>query len=264
MSWLVSKHARTLTKLLFLVVVATLFRLREWKSVPVFGDMEWFFTSAKLALITGILPTLGITASITWLHQGALWTYLLLLPQALALPAQAFTLIGGILAIILAYFAAGPVAAVIMALLPFAITQSLTAYHTSLIPLFFFTAYLCLLRKKWFLSGLFLGFLYQLHLLTFIYWPLFIYLLIKQQGKLKHFSLGFVFGIIPFILAGPIQLGGIFIWAAKQLVTGFTGVSSGISTAYLAVLLPLAILLLGWMLKWLNAYRRGSDPKRGG
>ncbi len=242
-------------------MMALLLRLNNLNSSPHFSDMDWFSNSARMALATQRLPLLGITASITWLHQGPLWTYLLLLPTAINLSPLWLTIAGGVAVVVIAYFASGRLAALALAMLPFAITQAQTAYHTSLIPVFFFIAYLSLVRSKWFLSGLFLGFLYQLHLLTFIYWPLFIYLLIKKQGKSKQFGFGFILGILPFILAGPLQLGGIFIWMVKQLVTGFGGVGSGISTAYWVVLLPLAILLLGGVIKWLHAYRRGFGSK---
>lgn len=47
-------------------------------NIPFFGDIGWFYLSARDALLLGKFPLLGITASMTWLHQGPLWTYLLI------------------------------------------------------------------------------------------------------------------------------------------------------------------------------------------
>ena len=244
--------------LLVILIVATGLRLVGLDQPPKFSDMDWFFTSARQTLATGHLPILGITASITWLHQGPLWTYLLLLPTAVSLPPQLLTAVAGVAAVALAYFAAGPVAAALLALLPFAVVTSQTAYHTSLIPLFFFLSYLCLTRRRLFLGGLFIGFLYQSHLLTFIYWPLWV-ILARKMPKLQ-ITLGIILGILPFILAGPIQTFGIFIWITKGLLNGFN-VSSGISTAYWQVLLPGGILLLGTVIKWWHAHWHSFDSQ---
>lgn len=218
-------------------------------TIPHFGDIDWYLAAARQALATGRLPVLGITTSITWLHQGPLWTYLLLLPTALGLDPIVFTAVTAVATIVLAYFTAGLVPALILAFLPFSIVSMLTPYHTSVVPLLFFISYLCLIRRKPFWAGLFIGFLYQSHLLTFIYWPLWWYLLYKRKLGFGICGLGFVIGILPFILAGPVQMLGIFVWLAKQLLTGLSGVSSGISTAYWVVLLPGFILAVGWILK---------------
>lgn len=239
-------------KLGAILLGSMLLRLYSLQTVPHFGDMVWFFDSAHQALMTGRLPLLGITASITWLHQGPLWTYLLLAPTALHIDPVILTLVGGVIAVAAAYFAVGTLAAIVLAILPFAIVESLTAYHTSFIPLFFFIAYLLIDRKKAVLSGLFIGFLYQLHLLTFIYWPLWLYLIYTKRLNSAAVFSGFIVGILPFILAGPVQTFGIFIWVTKQLVTGFGGVSSGVSHAYLVVLLPGFIWGIGKMTQLLS------------
>lgn len=249
------KGYRLLTAIL---LVATGLRLVNLNHPLRFSDMEWFFTSARQTLASGQLPVLGITASITWLHQGPLWTYLLLLPTAIGLPPQALTIAGGVAAVALAYWIVGWVPALVLAVLPFAVVASQTAYHTSLIPLFFFLSYLCLSRRRPFLGGLFIGFLYQSHLLTFIYWPLWV-ILARKLPKLP-ITLGIILGILPFILAGPIQTFGIFIWIGKGLLTGWE-VSSGISTAYWQVLLPGGILLLGTVIKWGHAHWRSFDSQ---
>lgn len=240
-------------KLQLILTVALLIRLFWLAHAPHFGDMDWYFDSAR----TERFPLLGITSSITWLHQGPLWTYILKVP----VNPLFFTITSGLLAIALIYYLAGPAAAALMAIVPFAVTQDLTAYHTSPIPLLFFVSFGLMQRKHSFLAGLFIGLLYQSHLLTFIYWPLWLYLIIKYKLRLGICGLGFATGILPFIISGPIQTFGIFIWLTKQLLTGFGGTSSGISTAYWVVLLPGIILALGKVLKLIHAYWNRPDSQ---
>jgi hypothetical protein len=244
-------------KIIFLLITALALRLWNLDNVPHFADMDWFFDSARVARETGNIPLLGITSSITWLHQGALWTYFLLLP----VPGQILTILAGTISVLLAYFAVGGAAALLLAVLPFAVLHSQIAYHTSFIPLFFFVSYLLIQRRRLFLAGLFIGFLYQLHLLTFIYWPLWLILLLRRRLSLWMVFIGFILGILPFIISGPVQIFGIFIWVLKQLLTGFGGVSSGISTAYLVVLLPGGVLLAGQMIQLIHAFRRRFDTQ---
>ncbi len=234
-----------------IIIISTAFgaRILMLRYIPHFGDIDWFVNSANVALQTGRLPLLGITASITWLHQGPIWTYMLLVPQAFKFSPISVTVVLGVLTVGLVYFAAGIIPALIMAVLPFAVIQSITPYHTTLISPLFFITYLLIQKRHSILTGLFIGFLYQSHLLTFIYWPLWLFLIFKKQLRLEICGLGFVLGILPFIISGPIQTVGIFIWIFKQLATGFRGANSGISTAYLSVLLPGVILGLGMVLK---------------
>lgn len=237
-------------KLIIILVIALVLRFVHLENIPYFPDLDWFFASASSAFHTGHLPMLGITSSVTWLHQGPLWTYLLLVP----LPPIIFTFSTSIMTVALVFLAAGGIPALIMAVLPFAIIQTLTPYHTALIPLFFFLAYLNIVRRHSYLSGLFIGFLYQLHLLTFIYWPLFLYLASKKDLSLRRLALGFILGILPFIISGPVQTFGIFVWLIKQILTGFDGVTSGISTAYWVVLMPGLILVLKWIYVYWNRF----------
>ncbi|MDO8487812.1 MAG: hypothetical protein Q7S31_00660 [bacterium] len=247
-------------RLLYILLVAAALRVVHLGPWSQFGDMDWFFVSARQALSTGHLPILGITASITWLHQGPLWTYLLLLPTAFHLPPQALTIAAGITTVALVYLAAGWLPALLLAVLPFSIISDQTAYHTTLIPLFFFVTYFCLIRHKPFRAGLFIGFLYQSHLLTFIYWPLWVYLAVKHKLSWPMLTGGLIVGILPFILAGPLQFGGIFVWLVKGLLTGFE-VSSGVSTAYWRVLLPGGVIIFGAVLKWAYAHWRCFNSK---
>ncbi|OGD02751.1 hypothetical protein A2576_04450 [Candidatus Amesbacteria bacterium RIFOXYD1_FULL_47_9] len=214
-----------------------------------FGDQAWFYLSARDALLTGRLPLVGITSSIVWLHQGPLWTYLLIPVLALSgfHPVSGSILVSffNILAAVLLYFLAkfwwghkaGLIAAFLFVFNPMAKIYFSLAYHTSLLPLFTLIFLWCLVLRRHFLSGLFLGFLYQLHLLTFIFWPL---VLFKLDFKI---FLGFTIGILPFILFSPLQTFGIFVWFGKHLFSGFSG-TTVLSEAYLMVFLTPAILIL--------------------
>lgn len=211
---------------------------------PFFGDQSWFYISARDALIQGKLPILGITSSITWLHQGPLYTYLLIpslwLSNFNPFSGVIFILILSILSIFLMYILAGPIAATLLSLSSFAIFNSRIAYHTSPLPFFTILFLIFFKRKRNFLTGLFLGFLYQLHLLTFIFWPLVFF-----RFKPKIF-IGFLLGITPFLIAGPVQTVGIFVWLSKHLITGFSG--STFSEAYKMVFLVPFILVLSFLI----------------
>src|SRR5437667_10490857 len=45
--------------------------------MPFIGDQGWFYISARDMLINHTIPLVGIASSHPWLHQGALWTYIL-------------------------------------------------------------------------------------------------------------------------------------------------------------------------------------------
>lgn len=66
------------TPIVFITILALCIRLYELPNLmPFIGDQAWFYLSARDALTQGNIPLVGITASRTWLHQGAYWTYLL-------------------------------------------------------------------------------------------------------------------------------------------------------------------------------------------
>lgn len=239
--------------------VALLVRLTDWHiSIP-FADMQWYFDAAHIALISGRLPMLGIPASINWLHQGPLWTYLLMLPQALGLDPTVLSILASSLACFVASVELGILPGIILALLPLEVMQGQLPYHTSVISLLFFVSLYLIRRGKSYLSGLFVGFLYISHLLTFVYWPIFFYLAYKKHLNFSRVAVGFCLGILPLAIAGPIQLLGIFVWLAKEVLTKFSGVSGGVSTAYWVVLTPLMLTLVTWVLKWIYAHRSGFD-----
>ncbi len=225
--------------------------------IPFFGDIGWFYLSARDAILLGKFPLLGITSSITWLHQGPLWTYMVipafilsnfhpLSPVIFIITLNIF-LIPNFYYLILKLFnkKTALLCTFLLVLFPWWTMHSRIPYHTSPIPLFEVICLLCLIKQRDFLAGLFLGFLYQLHLLTFIFWPIMAFRLNKK------IILGFLLGILPFIISGPIQTLGIFVWIIKHIFVGF-GVTGLASEAYRVVLFIPSLLLLSLILHKLS------------
>ena len=207
-------------KLILILIIATILRFYNInKPVVPTIDQAWFFDSAKSSLKTGTFPLLGITTSIIWLHQGPLYTYLLI---PTITNAQYFTAILGVLTVFLVYRLGGWEAAFVIAISPLSVMISRTPYHTSVIPFFLALFFVLLSKNKSFLSGLFLGFLYQLHLLTFIFWPF----VLKRTLRPLSVVSGFLLGILPFLLAGPVATGGIFVWFIYKTIFGFPATNS--------------------------------------
>lgn len=222
-------------------------------NIPFFGDIGWFYLSARQALLSGQFPLLGITTSITWLHQGSLWTYMLIpsfwLSNFHPLSPVIFIIFVNIFLISNFYFLISKLSnkkvaflsTLILVINPWFMMHLRTPYHTAPIPLFEVIFLLSLLKQRDFLSGLFLGLLYQLHLLTFIFWPL-----VFLRLRLRLFT-GFVLGIMPFLIVGPTQTLGIFVWIIKHFFEGFGGVGF-VSEAYKIVLFIPSLLLLSLIL----------------
>src|SRR3989344_2873008 len=245
------------------IIITASFTFLIWKfsdSTQFIGDQAWFFISARDALLTGQFPLLGVTTSITWLHQGAVFTYLLIPTLILGnfnpIFGSYLTILFGLLSVILFYFLAKRFFGLLPALLssavlatwPFFIYQSRFSYHTAPIPLFTLIFLTALFHHRFTIAALFLAFLYQLHLLTFIFWPIYV-AVVGSKFRFKYLAV-FLFGISPLILSGPIQTLGIFAWLVKQVFSGFTAVSGG-SYAYIMVLIAPMFLALAGILKLL-------------
>jgi hypothetical protein len=240
--------------IILLALIGLSLRLLYLSSTPFVSDQDWFYYQAVASLRTGNFSLLGISTSITWLHQGPLWTYLLIPGLVISnfhpLSGTIFTIVLSVLTVLLIFFwctsvfnrQTGIISAALVALCPFAIFSSRMSYHTSVIPLFTAIFLLLLSRKQALLAGLFWGFLYQLHLLTFVFWPIVAIYIFKKNIHLFIFILGFVVGIFPFIISGPVQTLGIFVWLVKFLITGAH--SSGLSAAYhMVFFIPLVIII---------------------
>jgi hypothetical protein len=223
-------------------------------SVTFFADQAWFLLSARDSVLSGHLPLLGITSSITWLHQGPLWTYflipLLLFFKFTPLAPGYFTAFLGTITIPITYYLGallfnrrtGFLSALIFAVSNIVVIQNRIAYHTSLIPTLTVIFLLLLLKRRLFLAGLFLGLVYQLHLLSLVFWLPVFYYLYRRDYPFAKFITGLSLGILPFLLSGPVQAFGVVFWFLKFFWGSVT--TSGLSTAYLAVFVLPFILIV--------------------
>lgn len=217
--------------ILILIIALGLRLYHLWYGQLFFSDVAWYYLQAKNSLFSGTFPLLGITASITWLHQGALWTYLLIPALVLTgfhpLSGSVLIVIFSLVTLTLGYLilskvfnrSSALVGISLYATYYFSVIHSRLAYHTSPIPLFCLITLGLLIKRRLLLSGLFLGFLYQLHLLTFVFWPMVIIFCIKNRLSPFKILFGFIIGLVPMIFAGPVPVFGIFFWIIKQLFT---------------------------------------------
>ncbi len=147
--------------ILFGIFVLSLFvRTYKLKFLMEFiGDQGWFYISARNLIVYHQIPLVGITSSHIWLHQGAIWTYILAViltifhfnPIAPAYVMAGFDSV----TLFLIYFLGkelfnrrvGLIASLFYATSPMIVQGERFPYHTDLIP--FFTALLLLLIFKW-------------------------------------------------------------------------------------------------------------------
>ncbi|HVZ59102.1 MAG TPA: glycosyltransferase family 39 protein [Patescibacteria group bacterium] len=190
--------------------------------MPFYGDIGWFYLSARDLLTKGSFPLVGITSSHIWLHQGPFWTYFL----SIALWLGRFDPVaGGYLAVIIGIFTVitvfwlgrvllsyriGIIAAILYSTSPLVTIYSRTPYHTTPIPLFacfyFLGIYYWYQRKKSFVLPLFfLAILYNFELATVLLSIPFIILVIwrLQKNTLKiqvaSFTLNLFIGLSPLL-----------------------------------------------------------------
>lgn len=115
--------------------------------MPFYGDIAWFYISAKDFLQGSGFPLVGITSSHIWLHQGPLWTYLLSFSLWLGnydpLAGGYLSIIIGIVTVYFVYLfgkivfsvRVGVISATLYATSPLITLNARTPYHTTLIPL---------------------------------------------------------------------------------------------------------------------------------
>lgn len=248
----IGKTALLLGSLIVLGAVLRLYRLYDHMSF--IGDQGWFYLSARDMLLTGQIPLVGITSSHTWLHQGALWTYLL----GIVLWLFNFNpLSGGYLSvgidITTVFFIyklgkemvggkVGIVASSLYAVSPLAIFFARMPYHTSPIPLFtalyLYGFYKVLKGNYQFTSLIFLslGFLYNFELATAILWlPVIIFFFLQAiRKKIKKIftfkifllsSLGLLIPMLPMIIYDFshffVQTFGFSLWILYKILVFF-------------------------------------------
>ena len=167
---------------IILILILTLgsflrfYRLDEL--MPFIADQGWFYIQARDALLSGSIPLVGIPSSHPWLHQGAFWTYILMILFKIfnfnpITPAY-FTATLGVVTIAIVYKLGsnlfsrkvGLLSSFLYATSPLVIADSRMAYHTSPIP--FLTAILIYSVYKW-LKGSLLFFPFVIFLLAVLY-----------------------------------------------------------------------------------------------
>jgi len=170
------------------------------------GDQGWFYLSARDLILGKEFPLVGIASSRPWLHQGALWTYML----AIALYVGKFNPFAGfILSSMIGFITT--IAIYILGKQLFGKNVGLVAcsiysssfvifrfnqmpYHTTPIPLFvigyIFSLYKITKGKMYFIpiALIILSILYQLELFSVILFPLFLFTLwyAYRQGILNR------------------------------------------------------------------------------
>ena len=250
--------------LAILIALGGFFRLIQIGETMTFlGDQGWFYLSARDMLTTGTVPLVGIASSHPWLHQGALWTYLLALWLWLfhfdPLSPTLLTTLLDSLTIVLLYrlgsllFAkkVGLIAASMYAVSPLVLSYARMPYHTSLIALF--TIIFIQLVYKWIKGSknvfpfiiFILGILYNIELATFLLTALFalivIYGLLKnkpwakaiQNRKIILFSFAaFILSMLPMLIYDMshnfVQTIGFLVWIIYKglLLVGYPPIHS--------------------------------------
>jgi hypothetical protein len=142
----IGKKELLLGFILILSVSLSSFKIREL--MPFIGDQAWFYLSARDAISTGQIPLVGIASSHPWLHQGPLWTYLLIpflwIFNFDPVSGAYLTITLGVLSVMAIYVVgsmlfskrAGLIASLLYATSPLAVYYMRFPYHTSPMPLF--------------------------------------------------------------------------------------------------------------------------------
>lgn len=240
--------------ILFIIIIAAFLRFyRLSELMPFIGDQGWFYLSARDMLLRGDIPLVGITSSHTWLHQGALWTYILgalfLIFRFDPLVPGYFTALIGVLTVFVVYKVGermfskriGLIASVLSASFPLAVIHARLPYHTTLAPLFA-TLFLYFVYKwvrgdegnvPWII--VILAILYHTQLATLVFWFVFLFFLFfglrrklnwarrafKKDIILKS-SVGFLIVMLPILLYDInhkfLQTFGLALWIPYRLV----------------------------------------------
>lgn len=191
--------------------------------MPFIGDQGWFYLSARDLVFTGNIPLVGITSSYTWLHQGALWTYMLApflwLFKFNPIAGGYLSAALGVLTVFAMYFVVkelfgnkhiGIISALLYATSPLAIQSSRMPYHTSPVPViilfFIFSINKYAKGNKVFLpiSAFLLSLLYSFVLATMVFWILLVAVILMTRRidiRIAVISLiSFLIPLIPMII----------------------------------------------------------------
>lgn len=244
--------------LLLLLLLASSFLMfyRLGELMMFFGDFGRDYLAARDAILNGELPLVGITSSVTWLHQGPLSVWFIALSLIIArfnpiAPAYLYALFGVITTLliykvgeILFNKTTGFFSALFFMTSPLVLINLRIPYHTAPIPLFsvlflFFLWKFLKEGKYVFMLGLMLGLLLLLELsnavLFFVLGVLYVLLRPKVSRK-DIFSgvLGLLVGVAPFILYDIThrftQTVGFALWVINRIRLFFGLTLSGTST----------------------------------
>ncbi len=187
--------------ILLLGIFLRTYRIAE--SMPFISEQGWFYLSARDMLLTGRIPLVGIASSHPWLHQGALWTYMLALDFWIfgfnPLNGAYLSVFLDILAIVFIYKLSsimfskrvGLMSSLLYATSPLVVLNGRMPYHTSPIPLFVILFTLFLYKwvsgNKYYFPLIFVALtaLYNLELATVPFWAIFLIILLYGLWKKK-------------------------------------------------------------------------------
>lgn len=210
--------------LLFLIIcLSTFFTLYRIDTLMMFfGDFGRDFLAAKEMVVHGKIPLVGITSSVTWLHQGPLSIYFIAFSFLVGkFNPSAPAVLYGLFGIVTSYFiyrigrtffssTTGILAAAFFATSPLILVNIRIPYHTAPIPLFsaFFLFFLWKVfkeKKDFLLFGLSLGLMLLLELSNAVLFFALAVLYFFERPSLSHQNKGrilggFLLGISPFLL----------------------------------------------------------------
>lgn len=242
--------------LLLLLLSSFLMLYRLGELMMFFGDFGRDYLTARDAILHSEIPLIGITSSVTWLHQGPLSVWFVALIFILTAfnpiaPAYLYAFFG-VLTTLLIYKAgekmfnktSGFLAALFFTTSPLILANLRIPYHTAPIPLFSIIFMFFLLKflkdgKYIFILGFSLGILLLLELSNAVL--LFVlavfYVILRPRIKRKNIFLG-LFGLAtgsaPFILYDIThrftQTVGFAFWVANRIRLFFGLTFSGAST----------------------------------
>ncbi len=153
----VDKYIAIIFLLMILGLYLRLFNIEN--AMSFIGDQGWYYLSARDMVLKGDIPLVGIASSHPWLHQGALWTYMLApvlwLSNFHPISGAYLTIFIGMISFFGIYKlgsvmfskTVGVIAAALFATSPLVIFSDRMPYHTSPLPLFVIIALYCL--YKW-------------------------------------------------------------------------------------------------------------------
>jgi 4-amino-4-deoxy-L-arabinose transferase-like glycosyltransferase len=248
MNWL-KKNYRifVLFTILSLALFLRVYRLPDLLSFG--GDVARDYIAARDIILLKKLPFLGCPSSVPWLHQGAMFTYLLVLPLLLGsfhpLSGGIMTVLLGLTSVYMVYrlgkclfsVQSGLWAAFFYATSPLIIIFDRLPYHLS--PVSFFTLLFMLSlaisfqRSGYFvISSFVLGLLFQLELSNLVFLPVWLIVLFLLKKKVSFLQLGLSF--LAFLLP----------WAPKIIYDFSTGFTQTLGFAAWAAhkILPLEFL----------------------